>query len=209
MVSVRSVSSATVSPENPLLAAQQLRAPRAHGAGHHRNAIQQIESALFQILAGDVFERLPAREPAIAVHHFHVAGDGAHLGVGEMAHEARNRFGIHDGIGINGNNNFAGGFREAVVQRRGLAVIGLADQAHARIAREICAHQFGGAVRGAVIHHQNFEIRDNRKRAPRCTVLTMAASSLYAGISTVTLRLVFRMIGGRGPKFLDERQQAR
>ena len=98
MVSVRSVSSATVSPENPSFAAKQLRAPRAHGAGNHRNAIQQVECALFQILAGDVFERLPAREPAIAIHHFYVAGDGAHFGIGEMADQARNRFGIHDGI---------------------------------------------------------------------------------------------------------------
>ena len=46
-------------------------------AGHNGNAIQQIERALLEILAGDVFERLPAREPAIAVPHFHVAGNGA------------------------------------------------------------------------------------------------------------------------------------
>ena len=39
-------------------------APRAERAGHDRDAIQQIESALLHVLAGDVFERLPAREPA-------------------------------------------------------------------------------------------------------------------------------------------------
>ena len=107
------------------MAPQQVRAPCADGAGHHRNAIQQIECALFEILAGDVFERLPASEPAIAVHHFHVAGDGADSWIGEMADEQRDRFGIHDRVRINRDDDFAGGFRETMIQRGGLAVIGL------------------------------------------------------------------------------------
>ena len=93
--------------------AQQIGAPRADGAGNDRNAIQQIEGALFEILAGDVFERLPARDPAIAIDHFHVAGDGSDFGIGKMANQARNRFGIDDGVGVDGDDDFAGGFGES------------------------------------------------------------------------------------------------
>src|SRR4029077_5704389 len=47
------------------VAAKQVGAPRADGAGNNGDAIQQVKSALFKVLAGDVFERLPAGEPAI------------------------------------------------------------------------------------------------------------------------------------------------
>ncbi len=100
------------------VAAQQIRAPRAHRAGHHGNAIQQIERALFEVLAGDVFERLPARDPAIAVDHLHVAGDGADAGIGEMPDQARNRVGIDDRIGVDRDDDFADGFAQPVIQRR-------------------------------------------------------------------------------------------
>src|SRR5579871_2422888 len=39
-------------------------APSAERARHNGDAIQQIEGALLHVLAGDVFERLPACEPA-------------------------------------------------------------------------------------------------------------------------------------------------
>jgi len=87
--------------------AHDLRAPGSHRSGDDGNAIQQIESALFEILAGDVFERLPARKPAIAVHDFHVSGDGADARVGKMADQARNGIGIDDGVGVNGDDDFA------------------------------------------------------------------------------------------------------
>src|SRR6185437_14750977 len=74
--------------------AHDFRTPGSHRSGYHRNAIQQIESALFEILAGDVFESLPARQPAIAVHDFNVSGDGGHIRVREMANQARNGVGI-------------------------------------------------------------------------------------------------------------------
>ena len=74
---VRSVSSATVSVVNPP-ALDGFGAPGAQRAGNHGNAVEQIEGALFQVLAGDVFERLPAGEPAVAIADFDVAGDGAH-----------------------------------------------------------------------------------------------------------------------------------
>ena len=180
--------------------AQQIGAPRAHGAGHHRNAIQQIEGALFQVLAGDVFERLPAREPAIAVHHFHVAGDGADLGIGEMADEPRNRFGINDGICVDRNDDFAGGFGKTMIQRRGLAAIGLADQAHAGFAAEICAHQFGGAIRRAIVDHENFELgiiaSERRVHGFDDGGFLVVRRDQHGDTG-----LVLRMIGGRGRSF--------
>ena len=44
---------------------------------------------------------------------------------------------IDDGVRVNGDDDFAGGFARAVLERRGLAAIGLVDDAHARIAAEI------------------------------------------------------------------------
>ncbi len=61
-------------------------APSAQCAGNHRDAIQQIECALFQVLASHIFKRLPAREPADAVSDFHISGDGAYARVGKMPH---------------------------------------------------------------------------------------------------------------------------
>ena len=141
------------------LAAQQVRSPRAHGARHHGNAIQQIKRALFEVLAGDVFERLPAREPAIAVHHFHVAGYCANFRIGEMAHQPRNRVRVHDRIGVDAKLTISPvASDKTVIQRRGLAMIRLQQQAYARIAPEIAAHQLGGAVERAVVHHENFKL---------------------------------------------------
>src|SRR5579859_3630183 len=47
-------------------------APGAQRAGNYGDAVEQIEGAFFHVLAGDVFEGLPAGEPARAVAHFYV-----------------------------------------------------------------------------------------------------------------------------------------
>ncbi len=54
-------------------------APRAQSAGDDGDAVKQIEGTLLHILAGDVFESLPAGEPAGAVADFYVASYGAHF----------------------------------------------------------------------------------------------------------------------------------
>jgi len=66
-----------------------------------------------------------ARDPTIAVDHFHISGHRSDTGIGEVPDQARNRLGIHDGIGVNRNNDFTHRFTQRVVQRRRLAVIGL------------------------------------------------------------------------------------
>src|SRR5438445_3247571 len=50
-------------------------APGTQCAGDYGDAVEQVEGALFHVLAGDVLERLPAREPARAVADFDIAGD--------------------------------------------------------------------------------------------------------------------------------------
>jgi len=74
---VRSASSATVSAVMPPAASMAFlrQAPRAPGTTG--DAVQKMEGALLHVLAGDVLERLPAREPAGTVADFHVARDGA------------------------------------------------------------------------------------------------------------------------------------
>src|SRR4029077_6413585 len=62
-----------------------LFSPRTQSTRDYGDEIQKIEGALFHILAGDVFERLPSRKPPGAVANFDVAGNGANGRVGKMA----------------------------------------------------------------------------------------------------------------------------
>src|SRR4029077_17928914 len=85
-------------------------APRTERPRNYRNAVQQIESALFHVLAGDVFEGLPAGEPAGTVADFHVTGYGGQTGIGEVAHEFADRIGLDFGVGVDGDEKFGIGF---------------------------------------------------------------------------------------------------
>ena len=64
----------------------RLSAPCPERAGHHGDAIEQIESALLHVLAGDVLKSLPARKPSAAIADLDVTGHRADLRIGEMAH---------------------------------------------------------------------------------------------------------------------------
>ena len=83
-----------------------LFAPCAQRAGDNRDAIQKIEGALLHILAGDVFERLPAREPARAIADFDVAGDSANGWIGKMAQQFADGVRLDFGIGVDGDDDF-------------------------------------------------------------------------------------------------------
>ena len=52
-------------------------APCANGSGNHRDHVEQVQRAALEVLAGDVFEGLPARPQVHAVAHLGVAGHGA------------------------------------------------------------------------------------------------------------------------------------
>src|SRR5258708_3106360 len=112
-----------------------LFAPGTERAGHNGDAIQEVEGALLHVLAGDVFERLPAREPARTVADLHVAGDGANLGIGEMANEFADRVRFDFGVGVDGHDNFGVRQGQGLIQRRRLAAIYLMNDADARLMR--------------------------------------------------------------------------
>ena len=63
-------------------------APCADGAGHDGDDVEEIESAALEVLAGDVFEGLPARPQIHAVAHLGVAGHGADARDPESAESA-------------------------------------------------------------------------------------------------------------------------
>ncbi len=78
----------------------------------------------------------------------------------------RERVGRDRGVGVNRHHNFAVRLAQRARQRRRFAVIGLVQDAHARIVAKVGVEQFAGAVRRTVIHHHHFELPDNRRRAP-------------------------------------------
>src|SRR5580692_2771757 len=102
-----------------------LFSPCAKRAGDDRDAIQKIERALLHILAGDVFERLPAREPTRAIADFDIAGDCANGGIGKMAEKFADGVRLDFGVGVDGDDDFGGGFRQRAVQGSRFAAIDL------------------------------------------------------------------------------------
>src|SRR5487761_462597 len=182
-------------------------APGADGAGNHGNAIQQIESALFEILAGDVFQGLPAREPAIAIHDFNVAGDGSHAGAGEMADESRNGVGVDDGVGVNGDDDFARGFGKSMIERGGFSVVQLANEADAGIAAEGFEDAVAGLVNGAIVNDDDFELGVTRSERGTNRVHD---DSLFVigGNEHADHGLIVGMIFRRGAKLFGESEKA-
>ncbi len=69
--------------------ADRLDAPGADGSGHHAHRAHGVQRAAFEILAGDVFERLPARPEIHAVADFGVAGHGCNFRIEEVRHHAQ------------------------------------------------------------------------------------------------------------------------
>ena len=109
-------------------------APSADRAGHHADRAQHIECAAFEILAGDVFERLPARPQIHAVTHFCVACDRPDLRVDEMRDQPRDGVGGDDGIGVDTDKQFSiADVLDAVVESLGFARVSFAKDKHAAI----------------------------------------------------------------------------
>ena len=62
-------------------------APCANGSRNHADRAQHVEGTAFEILAGDVFQRLPASPEVHAVTDFSVAGYRADFGISKMRHQ--------------------------------------------------------------------------------------------------------------------------
>src|SRR3984957_17771724 len=133
-------------------------APRAERAGNNRNAIQQIKSALLHVLAGDVFERLPTREPTRPVADLDVAGDSTEFRVRKMPHQLADRVGLDLGVGVDGDDDFRVRLSHRVAERRRFAAIDLMDDVHSRLAAEILVEQFTSAIGRAIVDNNNLQI---------------------------------------------------
>src|SRR5208283_2668178 len=128
-----------------------LAAPGTERARNDRNAIQEIEGALFHVLAGDVFERLPTSEPAGAIADFDVASNGADPRIRKVTEQIGYGVGLDFGVRVNGDDEFSQRMGERVVQRRRFAAIDLMKNLDAGIGGEIGLQEFQGAIGGAVV----------------------------------------------------------
>ena len=124
-----------------------------------------------------------------------------------MPDEPRHRFGIDDRIGVDRDDDLARGLGQPVIERRGLAAIGLLQQAHAAVVAEIILDEFGGAVGRAVVDDQHFEAADSRTRAPPHRIDDHRFFVIRRDQDRDT-GLVFRMIERRRAQLLDQRQHA-
>src|SRR5437899_6270796 len=80
--------------------------PGANGSRYHANRAQRIESATLEILAGDVFERLPAGPQVHAIANLGVARHRSNFGIEEMQHQVGNGVRSDDRVGINTHEDF-------------------------------------------------------------------------------------------------------
>ena len=102
--------------------------PGANCSGNDADCTESIESTALEVLAGDVFEGLPARPEIDAVANFGVAGNGAYFGIQEMRHHASDGVGSNDGIGIDADKEFSiADVIETVVEGLGFAAVGLGE----------------------------------------------------------------------------------
>src|SRR5208282_4572770 len=106
-------------------------APGSNRARHHAYRAQSIERSALEILAGDVFEGLPARPEIYPVADLGIAGHGGNFRIEEMRHEAGDGIGSDDGIGVNADEEFGiSDVPQSKVQRLGLAAVGLGENQH-------------------------------------------------------------------------------
>ena len=116
-----------------LRCARRSRAPGTTGMQFSRSKARF--SRFWLVMYSSACQRVSQR---LRLHDFHVAGDGADARIGEMAHKLaewrRDRSTVSASMVTTISPR---GFGEAVIQGRGLAVIGLVKHAHARIAAEV------------------------------------------------------------------------
>src|SRR4029077_2273360 len=74
--------------------------PRSECAGDHGYGSEQVEGAALEVLAGDVFEGLPARPDVYPISYFGIAGYGADGLVCKMGDQAADRFAGDHGVGV-------------------------------------------------------------------------------------------------------------
>ena len=120
--------------------------------------MQGRERAALQVLGGDRFQRLPARDDVDAVADDGVAGHGAHARVGEPARQQAVGLAGELGVGVKGHDDLALGLGQAAIERQGLAAVLEPHQPHTRLVGEMPHDLGGGAVARAVVEHNDFQV---------------------------------------------------
>jgi hypothetical protein len=136
-------------------------APGADGSGNHGDDVETIQSAALEVLAGDVFEGLPAGPEIDAVAHLGVAGHGADQRILEVGNQLADGVGGDDGVGVDADVDLFGEPVEGVVERGGLAAVGLGEHLHAArgdLGGVSLAGHLGGAVARAVVDDDDVEV---------------------------------------------------
>ena len=128
---VRSASSATVSDVVAAAGFDGRGAPGADGSGDDHDDVEEVEGAALEVLAGDVLEGLPAGPEVDAVADLGVAGDGADLGVGEVADEVGDGVVGDDAVGVDADVDLFVDVLEGEVEGVGLAAVGLGEDGEA------------------------------------------------------------------------------
>src|ERR1700680_2055918 len=102
--------------------------PCADRARNHADGAQNVKGPPLEVLAGDVFESLPARPQIDAIAHLGIARDGADFGIDKVRHQACDRIRSDDGVGIDAYKKFRlANVFNAVVERLGLARVPLGE----------------------------------------------------------------------------------
>ena len=136
-------------------------APCADGSGNHNDDVKQIKSPALEVLAGDIFEGLPASPEVDAVADFGVSGDGADQRVFKVRNELADGVGGDDGVGVDADVKLLRQAVEGEVQRGGLASVGLAENLNAAggyLGGVSRARDLGGAVAGAVVDDHDMKV---------------------------------------------------
>ena len=106
-------------------------------------------------------------ENAPAIANFYVPRYRADASVSERLHELGYRVAFDDGIGIHDDDHIGPRGGESVIERRGFATILFLDNGDAPIIRRGAARGGGGRIVGAVVDHDDLEVRIDA-RAKRC-----------------------------------------
>src|SRR5208282_1189653 len=102
--------------------------PGADRARHHAYRTHGVERSPLEILAGDVFQCLPARPQVDAVADLGIAGHGCNFGIEKVRHETRDGIGSNNSIGIDTDEDFGiANVLQSKVKRLGLAAVRLGE----------------------------------------------------------------------------------
>src|ERR1700680_951701 len=102
--------------------------PCADRARNHADGAQNVKGPALEVLAGDVFESLPACPQIDAIAHLGIARDRPDFWIDKVRHQSGDCIGSDDGVGIDAHKKFRlTNMFNAVVERLGLARVPLCE----------------------------------------------------------------------------------